>query len=171
MLNIWEGRDSGPYMHALHFTFGLGAFLGPVVARPFLFTEDLDQSTNTTDLNKTDEINFFSDSTWTIKALYPLVGIYGLLSSVGFLVYYIIDTRKAKMNNESQNNERNENVDEAETSSQTKWKIILVSIMSIMFFIYVGMEVAFGTFVSVFAVESDLHFTRPQGRNMKNDLF
>ena len=150
-------------MHALHFTFGLGAFLGPVVARPFLFTEELDQSTNSTDLNKTDEVNFFSDSTWTIKALYPLVGIYGLLSSVGFLVYYIIDTRKAERENKSQNNERNENVDEA----VTKWKIILVSIMSIMFFIYVGMEVAFGTFVSVFAVESDLHFTRPQGRNMK----
>ena len=79
--------------------------------------------------------------------------------------------RKAERENKSQNNEQIGNVDEAVTSSQTKWKLILVSIMSIMFFIYVGMEVAFGTFVSVFAVESDLHFTRPQGRNMKNDLF
>ena len=32
LLNIWSGRDSGPYMHALHFTFGIGAFLAPVVA-------------------------------------------------------------------------------------------------------------------------------------------
>ena len=36
VLSIWAGRDSGPYMHALHFTFGLGAFTAPLLARPFL---------------------------------------------------------------------------------------------------------------------------------------
>ena len=36
LLSIWAGRDSGPYMHALHFTFGLGAFTAPLLARPFL---------------------------------------------------------------------------------------------------------------------------------------
>ena len=46
-----------------------------------------------------------------------------------------------------------------------KLKVLLVGIMSVMFFIYVGMEVAFGTFISVFAVKSDLQFTRPQGKN------
>merc|ERR1711997_33051 len=35
--------------------------------------------------------------------------------------------------------------------------------MAAMFFIYVGMEVAFGTFISIFAVKSRLQFTRPKG--------
>merc|ERR1711936_215829 len=33
LLNIWEGRDSGPYMHAIHFTFGIGAFLAPLISK------------------------------------------------------------------------------------------------------------------------------------------
>ena len=41
LLGIWAGRDSGPYMHALHFTFGLGAFLAPLLARPFLLNEEM----------------------------------------------------------------------------------------------------------------------------------
>ena len=42
LLRIWEGRDSGPYMHAIHFTFGIGAFLAPLISRPFLVnTEDV----------------------------------------------------------------------------------------------------------------------------------
>ena len=40
ILDIWKGRESGPYMHALHFTFGIGTFLAPVLARPFLFNAD-----------------------------------------------------------------------------------------------------------------------------------
>ena len=33
LLDVWRGRDSGPYMHALHFMFGMGAFLAPVLGR------------------------------------------------------------------------------------------------------------------------------------------
>ena len=34
-IHTW-GRDSGPYMQALHFSFGLGAFVSPLIAEPFL---------------------------------------------------------------------------------------------------------------------------------------
>ena len=34
-VNTW-GKNSGPYMQALHFSFGLGAFVAPFVAEPFL---------------------------------------------------------------------------------------------------------------------------------------
>ena len=34
-LDIW-GRSSGPYMQGLHFAFGVGAFVAPWVAEPFL---------------------------------------------------------------------------------------------------------------------------------------
>lgn len=34
-LDLW-GRNSGPFMQALHFSFGLGAFIAPLLAAPFL---------------------------------------------------------------------------------------------------------------------------------------
>ena len=38
LLNIW-GADHGPWMQALHAIFGAGAWLGPLIARPFLAEE------------------------------------------------------------------------------------------------------------------------------------
>ena len=45
-LRIW-GKDSGPYMQALHFAFGVGAFMAPLVAAPFLSTEVNSNCTST----------------------------------------------------------------------------------------------------------------------------
>ena len=42
-IHLWD-RDSGPYMQALHFSFGLGAFVSPLLAEPFL-GHDLPNST------------------------------------------------------------------------------------------------------------------------------
>jgi FHS family Na+ dependent glucose MFS transporter 1 len=35
-LEIWNDGDAGPYMHSIHFSFAIGAFLAPVLALPFL---------------------------------------------------------------------------------------------------------------------------------------
>eukprot|EP00049_Salpingoeca_infusionum_P020866 m.365456 g.365456 ORF g.365456 m.365456 type:complete len:548 (-) comp31491_c0_seq1:128-1771(-) len=35
LLRLW-GADCGPYLQALHFSFGLGAFLSPLITKPFL---------------------------------------------------------------------------------------------------------------------------------------
>ena len=35
-LALWEDGDAGPWMHSIHFSFALGAFLSPVIALPFL---------------------------------------------------------------------------------------------------------------------------------------
>ncbi|KAJ9574913.1 hypothetical protein L9F63_007932 [Diploptera punctata] len=40
-LDLW-GRNSGPFMQALHFSFGLGAFVAPLLAAPFLETNSID---------------------------------------------------------------------------------------------------------------------------------
>ena len=170
VLQTWAGRDSGPYMHALHFTFGLGAFLGPLVARPFLITEEeeVEDTKANTSLPHPLAAGDPGDpaggsSVWTIRALYPLIGAYSLAASLALLCYFVKDLRrKREASNVSDKEER-----KAEGQDlPLKYKVALVSIMSVMFFVYVGMEVAFGTFISVFAVESDLGFTRPQGDNI-----
>ena len=166
ILNIWEGRDSGPYMHSVHFTFGLGAFLAPLVARPFLVNEESPSAShgvveppllNTT---QTDLSQF--DTVWTIKTLYPIISSYGLLTALA-CVYYFLQDRRSKLNRT--NAKKNPTEDNPKQVS-TPLKLITVGLLGIFFFLYVGMETAFGTFISVFAVESDLKFSRPQGADV-----
>ena len=101
------------------------------------------------------------EAVWTIRALYPIIGGYALLSSVSLLIFYFKDFRKTRTNSRTPDKEESSERDQSEMSA--KMKVVLVSIMAAMFFIYVGMEVAFGTFISIFAVKSSLHFTRPKG--------
>ena len=100
-------------------------------------------------------------SFWTIRALYPLIGSYALLSSLGLLLCFIKDVRKERVNSRTPDKEDNPENDQSKLSA--RMRAVLVSIMAAMFFIYVGMEVAFGTFISIFAVKSRLQFTRPKG--------
>ena len=189
LLQTWAGRDSGPYMHALHFTFGLGAFLGPLVARPFLITQEevedklieMEAANDTLDGISEEDTRLPHPlaaaggpgdgdptgvgSVWTIRALYPLIGAYSLVSSLALLCYFVKDLRRKR---EAANVSDKEEGKVEGQDLPLKLKVALVSIMSVMFFVYVGMEVAFGTFISVFAVESDLGFTRPQGDNIRN---
>merc|ERR1719483_1347931 len=163
LLDIWKGRDSGPYMHALHFTFGIGAFLAPVISRPFLVNEadveNLPVESEVTLENSTYQSlevrSKIESSTWTIKDLYPMVGSYPILISFLFFFYFVKDSRKAS----EQSKETDESNGKKENVEKLKFKIVTVGLVAIFFFLYVGMEVAFGTFVSVFAVESKLKFT------------
>ena len=41
LLNIW-GADHGPWMQALHAIFGAGAWMGPLIAKPFLAEQPQD---------------------------------------------------------------------------------------------------------------------------------
>ena len=56
-LELW-GRKSAPYMQALHFSFGLGAFIAPLIAAPFLSPLPVVMATITTSL-----VNFTTTST------------------------------------------------------------------------------------------------------------
>ena len=113
ILEIW-GQDSGPYMQALHFTYGLGSFVAPLVCEPFLSKKklighhmkmsDLERMTNHTFedslpltnssdllLNITDD--FISDEKIRANPImiyipYAFVGIISILGAVGVLMLY-----------------------------------------------------------------------------------
>ncbi|KAH9417978.1 hypothetical protein DERP_008231 [Dermatophagoides pteronyssinus] len=40
VLEIWA-EESGPFMQALHFTYGIGSFVAPLICEPFLSTESI----------------------------------------------------------------------------------------------------------------------------------
>ena len=101
------------------------------------------------------------EAVWTIRALYPMIGGYALLSSIGLLIFYLKDFRKPLTNSRTPDKDDSSEKDQSKMSA--KRKAVLVSLMAAMFFIYIGMEEAFGTFISIFAVKSSLRFTRPEG--------
>ena len=94
-----------------------------------------------------------------MKTLYPLVGAYAGILSLGFGAYHLRDIRK-----EREGGGQEKKV--VETTLSKSNIILMVALFSALFFLYVGMEVAFGTFVPVFAVQSSLKFTRKQVKLM-----
>merc|ERR1719350_1520685 len=90
-------------MHALHFTFGIGAFLAPLISRPFLVNleevEHLNDSLVSTNLTETEEIvgmEVEEESLWTVKTLYPIVSAYPVLLSMVFLIFHVKDRKSVK---------------------------------------------------------------------------
>ena len=74
MLRIWRKHGgAGPWMHGMHFAFGLGATLGPIVASPFLRQGQGD------------------DEPFGITTLYPIVGSIACLCGLSFLFKGIYD--------------------------------------------------------------------------------
>ena len=140
LLNIWEGRDSGPYMHALHFTFGIGAFLAPLISRPFLVNveeaEHLNDSLVSTNLTEAEEKVGLEveESLWTVKTLYPIVSAYPVLLSMVFIVFHVKDRKKVKQGAKKEEKE-------VENQLSKGFTIAIVAIVSLLFFLYVGMEV------------------------------
>ena len=238
LLDVWRGRDSGPYMHALHFMFGMGAFLAPVIARPFLInTEELSAhsaginitspditTTNSSGLTKelTADNNFSSNllegaklfplqnrnypqnssleyirqiigqdgnsdanlndaegslvdvnGQLTIKTLYPIIGVFPILISLGYLMYFVYDRRKASVVSSSQtlpdqtNSESKSSPEPLQSKQMNKFKkMFLLVNMMVFYFLYAGLEVAYGTFITTFAVTSKLGLTRLQGSDI-----
>ena len=74
MIQIWRKHGgAGPWMHGMHFAFGLGATLGPMVASPFLRHGQGD------------------DEPFGITTLYPIVGSIACLCALSFLIKGIYD--------------------------------------------------------------------------------
>ena len=74
MLQIWRDHGgAGPWMHSMHFAFGIGSTLGPMVATPFLRQGQLDTEH------------------FGITTLYPIVGSIACLCGLSFLFIGIYD--------------------------------------------------------------------------------
>ena len=74
MIQIWRKHGgAGPWMHGMHFAFGLGATLGPIVASPFLRQGQGDHES------------------FGITTLYPIFGSIACLCGLSFLIKGIYD--------------------------------------------------------------------------------
>lgn len=193
MLDIWTGRDSGPYMHSLHFIWSVGAVLAPLIAVPFLKNTAEDASLadgpggNTSSLliaetplslpavNRSvnvvnvDEDGGSSDF-WNVKTLFPLAGSASVLVASLFVFYFCRDWSKKKVNGGGGMPLSSRPADvtspTAARGKQALGEVAVVGLLALLFFLYVGLEVAYGTFLTVFSVRSKLGLTRQEGAKL-----
>ena len=59
-LDIWRNDNSGPWVHSIHFSFAIGAFLSPILAVPFLDSSEQPNDEKTSSCS-TDDHGDFTD--------------------------------------------------------------------------------------------------------------
>lgn len=107
-------------------------------------------------VNRTD-----NSDVWTVKTLFPLAGSAPVLVASLFVFYFFRDCGKKKMNGGGGAPavaDKTSPKDSADSSTKGRLVIELmaVALLSLMFFLYVGLEMAFGNFLTVFSVKCKL---------------
>ena len=166
-LDIWRGHGGDSWMHSVHFSYAIGAFLGPVFVRPFLTVTPQRASDF---VNST--TNIFPKEDFGIRIFYPMLGIITIVISLGYLYFFFASLKKPSQHQELVSIEKtkpqqSEDVgNDPHSNVGSKLKMVFYIVMLVFFFFYVGMEIVYGTFLTVFAVESKLRLTKQQGADV-----
>ncbi|NWX46543.1 MFS4B protein, partial [Steatornis caripensis] len=147
-LNTW-GAEAGPHMQALHFSFAVGAFVAPILAKMALGgTESKDlpvaEKTNQSVLRSVPTVSAASatkhhlgvDFLWS----YVVIGTYLLLVSFFFFILY-----------SKGSSARDKSKASLQKGMYAKHHYALITLLFIFFFCYVGAEVTYGSYVFTYA--------------------
>ncbi|XP_028996461.1 sodium-dependent glucose transporter 1 [Betta splendens] len=149
ILNTW-GKQAGPHLQALHFSFAAGAFVAPIIAK-LLFGHEENSTrpiySNATapavTVTVTDSHTILRSipiSTHNSMWAYVMISLFVFVSALIFFVLY------DRVSSSS---------DKAHASSGkplvAKHHMALVVLLFFFFFAYVGAEVAYGSFIFTFA--------------------
>ncbi len=162
ILDIWRGLNGGPYMHSIHFSFSLGAFLSPIIAAPFLSKNEetassLGNGTDSTSLVKED-----AGDESRIWIYFLCAGSATVLVSFGYLFFAVSEARTRKR---ASLVVVGEGGIDGQVKTKTRWSfnmVAFVSIVCVFFFAYVGVEYLFGVYLTAFTVASKLSATKVQ---------
>ena len=136
LLQLWH-KSASPFLQALQFMFGIGSLLAPVIARPFLNSSSL---------------------------MYPYAALAGLIllnSVLFFATWYFLSTKDCSDSCDTKANEDDSLL--SRDAMPRKWQRLTVVLTFLFMHIYLGIEVAFGSFIMTFAVRSELHMSKGNG--------
>lgn len=151
LLHMW-GKSSGPFMQALHFTFGLGAFIAPLIAEPFLLNKK-----NVTEEGEDVELAMSGDPL-RLWMPYTIIAALGIVTVISLVVMYFVKS----------SDKPHPSIENRQTLSQMslRQKILILTTACIVFHSYCGLEIAFGRFMTTFAYYSDLRLNKSIGAYM-----
>ncbi|XP_051852687.1 sodium-dependent glucose transporter 1 [Antechinus flavipes] len=149
ILNLWRG-EAAPHLQALHFTFALGAFLAPLLAKLALGSTVFSDHHGTAGVANYSELPqppaanldaiFGIPANKSLLWTYAVIGTYILIMFFFFVVLFF------------QKNPIQEKTKAATERFRTaKYQNVLIGLLFIFFFFYVGAEVTYGSYVFSFA--------------------
>ncbi|OCT80371.1 sodium-dependent glucose transporter 1-like [Xenopus laevis] len=152
ILNTWE-EQAGPHVQALHFSFALGAFVAPILAKLALEILPLEN----TSLNVTESTLEQSVLPFGLKKSmlsYIVIGTYILLVSLFLLTLY----SKSHANKSS-------GKASDEKFRTAKYHNAVIFLLFLFFFCYVGAEVAYGSYIFTYAINRGIDANKAAGLN------
>ncbi|KAK2846285.1 hypothetical protein Q7C36_011139 [Tachysurus vachellii] len=164
ILNTW-GDQAGPHMQALHFSFALGAFVSPIIAK-LLFGHESGISdgivSKTPASNVTSSsLGFFQGKSSFLTSMWAYVVIGAFILFVSFLFFILYSRRSTS------------SVKASSPSGKppffARYHNALIVLLALFFFFYVGAEVAYGSFIFTYAKEH-AGMEEPQAAEL-NSLF
>ncbi len=177
-LFIWRNRECGPYMHSIHASFALGAFLAPVLAAPFLSTYATTvKRLEAAGMNKSEIEEYLESSEGhdnsAVAVFFALCGGFTIIISLGFLFYGLKAVAHHKKHLNRLETEAKYRVTHELTQlnrSREREKMCpslsvtaLVFLLCTFFFLYVGLEYAVGIYLTTFSVKCRLQLSPVQG--------
>jgi FHS family Na+ dependent glucose MFS transporter 1 len=149
ILAIW-GDKGAPHMQALHFSFALGAFLAPLLAKLALGTTTVSAENHTeigflpSALNRSSEADsgslFGVPDDMNLLWAYASVGAYILVVSVFLFALFFKKSSRQKKSTAS-----------AQEYRRAKYHKALLCLLFLFFFFYVGAEITYGSYIFSFA--------------------
>ncbi|XP_078503136.1 sodium-dependent glucose transporter 1-like [Lissotriton helveticus] len=141
ILDAW-GKNSGPHLQALHFSFALGAVIAPLLSKMALNLRPLQESEskNTSVLLHNRNMELFGLEISIDMLPYIVISTYILLVSFALFILFL------------QSIQKHEKMVETEDEQQTAmYHNALMLLMFLFFFFNVGAEVAYGSYVFTYA--------------------
>uniref|UniRef100_A0A8C5WEH8 Major facilitator superfamily domain containing 4B n=1 Tax=Leptobrachium leishanense TaxID=445787 RepID=A0A8C5WEH8_9ANUR len=139
IMNTW-GEQSGPHVQALHFSFALGAFVAPILAKVVLERLPLDSINIPSSLKPSSEQSDLPLGIKKSMLSYIVIGTYILLVSLFLFILYA----KSRPNQSTEKGSE----DKLKTA---KYHNALIFLLFLFFFSYVGAEVAYGSYIYTYA--------------------
>ncbi|XP_007892155.1 sodium-dependent glucose transporter 1 [Callorhinchus milii] len=150
ILTVW-GNQADPFMQAAHFSFALGAFVAPILAKPLLgiLQQDFNQTKHDVLLKETSRMHvdsFISSLGKTLSDFSPFVWTYVIIGTFNLLIalmFFIIYSKNHQNRGQMENGEKE--------TPFSKYHNALIFLLFFFFLWYVGAEVAYGSYIYTYA--------------------
>ncbi|XP_003748266.1 sodium-dependent glucose transporter 1A [Galendromus occidentalis] len=165
IIGLWPDNVA-PITQMLHLAYGIGAFMSPLIAEPYLRHHEEDPDSlvfNSTEANKTEFLNDFLDGEFDNSSYvdyppslatesrvyipYALIGAFALFNAGSILVSYCLDSRDIKPEEPAEE----ERAARKPTSKAFQWS--LVSLVGFYIMVLVVLEVTVGKFLATYVVQ------------------
>ncbi|XP_076307967.1 LOW QUALITY PROTEIN: sodium-dependent glucose transporter 1A-like [Tachypleus tridentatus] len=179
-LHLW-GKENGPYYQALHFSFGVGTFIAPLLAEPFLSrvkesSETLNMTNssavweveaNLSEKNDTNTFlynNLFSPAGLENHDRFQVFGFEYAFIVIGAFTFFCVNFVFCCFCVQKHRNVPVQ-TQKAEGSQKVELRVIvfILTVCTIFMIFYAGLEVTYGQMIATFVVVGPLKLSKSKG--------